>query len=413
MRTVRPKPLAPALNTLPLTPEEGFVLSRIDGRLSTRDLVALTGIEPQRIDQIVDKLASHGAVALDDDAAQAAPSGDTASLADFAAALGMDPSAFGGQPVPRRTEGAPESRSSYPPPAMAADAITVEAPVVDLEQLEAAPMELEEVHDDEPAAELEEVHDDEPSETSEASAEEDESEEAIGNQRNYRQIYETRFHTLPTDARVHAAQLATGADLLALCFDAEPRVVAAVLDNPTSGLEHARLIALHHRTSTGLEMISRHAQLVRDSLVERRLLRNPQLGEVVLTRIMTPKNVFQTYKIAIDREIPELTRVKSRGTLRKKFQTSPSEDRADLVMRTEGRCLALLTGCTFDARTTSILCGKTFNSVLFIQNLAKFSATPPPLLAHLMKQPFVRKMAPLKKLLLQHPNMPGDVKRQH
>jgi hypothetical protein len=51
--------------------------------------------------------------------------------------------------------------------------------------------------------------------------------------------------------------------------------------------------------------------------------------------------------------------------------------------------------------------------VLFIQNLAKFSATPPALLAHLMKQPFVRKNIPLKRLLLQHPNMPGDVKRQN
>ena len=36
---------------------------------------------------------------------------------------------------------------------------------------------------------------------------------------------------------------------------------------------------------------------------------------------------------------------------------------------------------------------------------------PPALLAHVAKQPFVRKIPPLRKLLLQHPNMPGDVKR--
>ncbi|MEA2747867.1 MAG: hypothetical protein QOI41_2010, partial [Myxococcales bacterium] len=75
--------------------------------------------------------------------------------------------------------------------------------------------------------------------------------------------------------------------------------------------------------------------------------------------------------------------------------------------------LIYMTGCAFDAKMTGILCGRPYNSVLFIQNLAKFSATPPALLAHLMKQPFVRKHAPLKKILLQHPNMPGDVKRQH
>jgi hypothetical protein len=73
----------------------------------------------------------------------------------------------------------------------------------------------------------------------------------------------------------------------------------------------------------------------------------------------------------------------------------------------------MMTGCTFDAKMTGILCGRPYNSVLFIQNLAKFSATPPALLAHLMKQPFVRKNIPLKRLLLQHPNMPGDVKRQN
>jgi hypothetical protein len=99
--------------------------------------------------------------------------------------------------------------------------------------------------------------------------------------------------------------------------------------------------------------------------------------------------------------------------MRKKYQNAPSEERADLVQRTEGRCLIYMTGCAFDAKMTSILCGRPYNSVLFIQNLAKFSATPPALLAHLMKQAFVRKHAPLKKMILQHPNCPGDVKRQH
>jgi hypothetical protein len=172
-----------------------------------------------------------------------------------------------------------------------------------------------------------------------------------------------------------------------------------------------RLIAFHHRTGTGLEMVTRRQDFLKDMLVERRLLRNPQAGDTVLSRIFASKRVFQTYKIAIDRDVPELTRAKGRGNLRQKFQSAPSEERADLVLRTEGRCLIIMTGCTFDAKTTQILCGKQYNSVLFIQNLAKFSATPPALLAHLVKQPFVRKLPPLKKLLLQHPNMPGDAKR--
>jgi hypothetical protein len=164
----------------------------------------------------------------------------------------------------------------------------------------------------------------------------------------------------------------------------------------TFGLEHARLIALHHRTEAGLEILSRNMQLLRDALVERRLLRNPQCGETVFTRITSPKNIFQTYKIAIDRDVPELTRVRSRGHLRTKFHAAPHADRADLVIRTEARCLVLLTGCPFDAKTTSILCGRTHASVLFVQNVAKFPAAPPQLLAHLVKLPFVRKIAPLR-----------------
>ena len=439
MKTFRPKPLRASLGGLSLTPEEGVVLSRIDGRLTVKDLVALTGLESARVEQIVTKLATQGAVALEPaDASGPLPATEssrslesspslggrppessrsvtaathtlpddegTASLADFAAALGMDPSAFAAAEAPPVVE-APvaaervESRSNYPPPAVAEESQPQIAAAAN-----AAP-ELEEIVEPEPTPAPEEA----------ASAEEvpdDDSEEVKANERHSRQIYETRWHPQPTDARVDGAHKAQGPDLLALCFDPDPRVIAAVLQNHTSGLEHVRLIAFHHRTTTGLEMISRRTEFLRDLLVERRLLRNPQCGDIVLGRIMSSKRVFPTYKIAIDREVPELTRVKARGFLRQKFQTAPPEERSDLVIRTEGRCLILMTGCTFDARTTQILCGRPYNSVLFIQNLAKFSATPPALLAHLMKQPFVRKNQPLRKLLLQHPNMPGDVKRQ-
>ncbi|MCL2724351.1 MAG: hypothetical protein FWD69_07935 [Polyangiaceae bacterium] len=389
MKTVRPKPLSPPLHTPALTPEEGFVLSRIDGRISMHDLVAITGIDEERVEEIVNKLALQGAVAIDVD-----DTSDTASLADFAMALGMDASASG-EPTKASTDEPKEYRSNYPPPVMTRDEDEVAA-------------ESERFVD---ASVMAETAIDESALESDAGDAEDSS-DVKTNIRNYRNIYATRFRMLSTDERVSAARTSTITDLFALCFDPEPRVVSAVLENASFGLDHARLIALHHRTSTGLEMVSRNAQILRDALVERRLLRNPQCGETVLTRIITPKNVFQTYKIAIDRDVPELTRVKSRGHLRKKFTTASPADRADFVIRTEGRCLALLSGCTFDAKTTAILCGRTHASVLFVQNIAKFPAAPPQLLAHLVKQPFVRKIAPLRKMLLQHPNMPGEVKRQ-
>ncbi|MCA9587526.1 MAG: hypothetical protein KC657_19500, partial [Myxococcales bacterium] len=232
------------------------------------------------------------------------------------------------------------------------------------------------------------------------------------NERNYREIYATKFHGMTADARIAAAKTASGSDLIALCFDADPRVIHAVLENHTSGLEHARWIAQQHRTKTGIEMVSRRSEFLRDALVERRLLRNPQCGDVTIGRILSPKRIGATYKIAIDRDIPELTRIKSRAALRKKWQSSPPEDRAELVLRTDGRCLTLLIGCAFDAKSTQLICAKQVVSVLLVTNFCKFPATPPAILAHLIKQPFVRKNPGLRKMLLQHPNMPGEVKRQ-
>lgn len=429
MKTVRPKPLGAAPPHL--TPEEDFVLARIDGHLTVRDLVALTGMEEPRVEQIVSKLASEGAVAIERADASSGylpdvgsgplpDDGETTSLADFAAALGMDPSAFAaGDKKQRAAVEAPvpdarrDARSNHPPPATTEEAI----PAVLTEV--AAEDELIELGpgDEAPADELIELGpgDEVPNETDEeaAAADAEEDEEAvILKEQDYRKLYEAQFHPLPVDARVGLAKTAHGAELLALCLDGDSRVIAAILENPSTGLAHVRLIAFHHRTGVGLEMITRRQEFLRDLLVERRLLRNPMAGDTVLGRVMASKRLFATYKIAIDRDVPELTRQKSRGFLRKKYQSAPSEERADLVLRTEGRCLIYMTGCAFDAKMTQILCGKPYNSILFIQNLAKFSATPPGLLAHLMKQPFVRKHAPLKKLLLQHPNMPGEVKRQ-
>lgn len=460
MKLVRPKNLGAATSKLPLTPEEGFVLSRIDGKISVNDLVQLTGLAPERVEQIVTKLETHGAVAVESaeppparpstkmQATRAVPlpraeefGPGTTSLEDFAAALGLSGETPAPAPAaeppkapnpPAPVEAKPETTSleefaaalglrfdaSAPPKAEAApepEGAPRPEPVDSTSKAPPRSAELEEVREEAipeadaaPTEETPAAEEDEPPKEEILAAEAS----AVERERNYRQLYETKWHTMPVDARVGGAKKASGADLFALCLDPDPRVISAVIENPQVGLDHVRMIAFHHRTTTGIEILARRAEWLRDLLVERRLLRNPQVGDIVLGKIMAQKRIGQTYRICIDREVPELTRVKSRGHLRKKWQTAQPEDRAELVIRTEARCLTLLTGCTFDARTTQILCGRPYNSVLFIQNLAKFAATPPALLAHLFKQPFVRKIAPLKKLLLQHPNMPGEVKRQ-
>src|SRR5262245_17231738 len=83
---------------LRLTLEERFLMDRIDGQLSVSELGSITGIEEARAEQIVSRLAFEGAVDLGPEPkVQTIPElddGGTTSMADFAAVLGMDPSAF-------------------------------------------------------------------------------------------------------------------------------------------------------------------------------------------------------------------------------------------------------------------------------------------------------------------------------
>lgn len=407
-------------------------MAQIDGQRSVDELVGVTGMAPSQLERIVSKLAFDGAVELTEPPLAAAELEEgTTSLADFAAVLGMDPSSFSDAPAAPAPAAEPAPRPRIrkvvrrPAPETVAQAVAAEAEAStvaydgahvateDATLETRAPDEertLEERAPSSPDLELELDLDTKTIGGDEAAEKDDEAAHAIA-ERNYRQLYESRWHALPVDQRIAGAKTAHGPDLLALCFDADARVVSAILENMTTGLDHVRLIAFHHRTTTGLEAMSRRQDWLRDALVERRLLRNPMIGEIVLGRVMNPKRLFPTYKVAIDRDIPELTRIKCRGLIRTKWGNATPEERSDLLLRTEGRCLILMTGCTFDAKTTAILCGRPTNSAMFVQCVAKFAASPPALLAHLLKQPFVRKNVTLKKLLLQHPNLPGDVKR--
>mgnify|MGYP003594678912 CR=1 FL=1 len=346
MRRVRPQgPID--FTRLALTPEEGFVLSRVDGPTTTRDLVALTGLDEARIDAIVDKLSELGVVDSEPNASVAPP---------------------------RRTSELPEAEE-------ATDEPVPDAPTED--------------------------------ELLEASSDEDEADPAGAEaaERNYRQIYEWTFREMSTDERVVHAERAQGPDLFALCLDPDPRVIFALLKNATFGLDHARYVVLWHRTPQGLDHVARDVAFLRDRQVERRLLRNPQISEPLLLKLLSPKRLVDVYKTCIDREIQERTRQKARSVLHRRWASAAPEERVELLLSTEARCLTLLTGCTIDARSVQILCGRSSFTTMFITSMARFSAAPPALLAHLSKLPLVRKNPQLRRMLQAHKNMPGDAKR--
>jgi len=78
-----------------------------------------------------------------------------------------------------------------------------------------------------------------------------------------------------------------------------------------------------------------------------------------------------------------------------------------VIVKTDGRCLPLLSTVPLDGRTLAQLCARSYTSPLLVQHLARWGATPTALLAHLLRQPLVRQQKPLRVLVLQHPNAPS------
>src|SRR5690554_6503556 len=74
-----------------------------------------------------------------------------------------------------------------------------------------------------------------------------------------RRLFETMLRELPREQRILMARTVVEAPLEALCFDPDPGVIAAVLENPTTGFVHARLVAMHHRNPVGLAALARKA----------------------------------------------------------------------------------------------------------------------------------------------------------
>lgn len=225
-----------------------------------------------------------------------------------------------------------------------------------------------------------------------------------------RQLFETRLHPLPREQRIELARTVSDERLEALCFDPDPGTVAGVLDNPASGLEHARLVATHHRNPLGLEALGRRPALAQDPQVQRMLLRNPQAGEALLRRLLSTKRLFDLHPFTVSREITERARRLVREALRQAFHRAEADERVRLILTTEGRCLAGLIGLPLGAKAAGLLCAAPLSSSLLVQNLAQWSPTPPNVIEHLLRQPLVQRAPHLRQALLRHPNCPTRLK---
>jgi hypothetical protein len=220
----------------------------------------------------------------------------------------------------------------------------------------------------------------------------------------HRARFEALLRGRGADARVALAHAAEDPDLSALCFDPLPEVIQALLENPRMAGLHARLVAAHHRTSAGLEALVGRTAFAHDDGVRRALLRNPILPPALYRRLWSNRRLQEQFLVATSKEAPEQTRTMAREVLRTTFTQRQGEERAELIVNTEGRCLALLPTATLDGQATAILCRRTYSSTLFIQNLARWSACPPQLIAHLRRQDLVKRNTVLRQALERHPN---------
>jgi hypothetical protein len=318
---------------LPLDPQQGYLLSRLDGNLDVPTLAALMNLNEGQVIHMLGHLVQLGAVLPEKPPEPAVPQQEVPPA----------------EPVLEPAEDKDES---------------------------AGPEEPDEV----------------------------ESPLAAARAATHRQLFEQHLHALPLDQRVAQAQVAVEPELSAWCFDPTPEIIRALLENPRLGGLHARLIALHHRTVAGLEALGARPAFTNDAGVRRALLQNPLLPPGLYRRLWSGKRLLEQYLIATSRESPEQTRSMAREILRASFSQRGAEERVELILTTEGRCLVNLVGLTIDGHTTALLCRRTYVSTLLIQNLGRWSAAPPQLIAHLRRQDVVRRNASLRQLLERHPN---------
>ena len=311
-------------SSVDLTPEDAFVLSRLDGATDTDQLAQLSGLAPADVDRLLERLVQEGLV-------EGRP---TAS------------SPVSATPAPSAATPSPET----PPPASDAAHAT------------------------------------------------------------HRELFERTLHSLEPDARAALAATATEPQLSALCFDPVPEVVTRVLENAHAGLAHARLIAAWHPNPVGLEALGRRGDLFRDGEVQRLLLRNNQTPTHLVRQLLTHRRLHDVYNVAQSHEAAERHRTTAREVLRTRFAAATPEERVELILTTEGRVLATLSGLSLDGKSAALLCARTLSSTLLLENLARWPATPPNLVAHLLQQPLVRRMPNLQAAFKRHPNCPARPK---
>jgi hypothetical protein len=226
---------------------------------------------------------------------------------------------------------------------------------------------------------------------------------------SHRALFESKLHQLTADIRESMAIQVGEPELSALCFDPVSRVIRRLVDNPRFALAHARLVAAHHGNASGLDAIGARGVFIGDAEVQRMLLRNPQTPLHLLRRILGRRRALEIWNVCQSHDVTDRNKSTARECLRTRFATCSSEEKVELVLKSEGRALTALSGLPLDAKSVGLLCKQTYASTILVRNIAQWGPAPPPLLAHLLKQTLVRQNSQLRTLIKRHPNCPSSM----
>ncbi|MDA8020022.1 MAG: hypothetical protein MPN21_21485 [Thermoanaerobaculia bacterium] len=375
------------LSELDLDAQEGFVLSRLDGSTSVEDLTFLTGLPEERISGILERLVLLGTVAQ---RAESKVAGASSREPDVEFDFDLEEIDLDGVGMSQEEFEVEVSVPVHDLQPAVAEGVDVEPAVVGVDP-------TVEESDEEDAA----VRD------NPGAAVDLGEEQGAEHDGNWRALFERELKPLEVDHRVEMARKAGDARLHAFCYDPSPRVISALLENQRFGLEHARRVAAHHRTGGGLDALGRRQQFVRDRQVQRNLFRNSATPQALLLRIFQAYRLAEIFRLTAGREATDRVRTVAKKQFRTKFPQSSAEERVQLILKTEGRCLPQLVGVALGGRAAALLCRRPLASTLLIRNLARWPSTPPPVLEHLMRQPAVRRSPVLKNEVLRHPNAPS------
>jgi len=337
------------VTALDLSEDEGFVISRIDGKASFRELRIMTGFSSERLDYVMQKLIKADVI----HAPESRESRGREKKENHSCQMNIKSNS---QEENRTTSGAISRSGSQ----SSGDNQVV------IEQKET---------------------------------------------RNYHLLFEHKFHPLDNDEREKLARTVTGNDLCALCFDPDYKVIRALFENLTFGLTHARLIAAHHRNPAGLDRLAENMNFMRDEAIQRFLLRNVQTSQLLLHKLTVNKQLLQIYQMIVSVDVIQRVKQSLHKILRSRFQSASGDEAAALIFKTEGRCLTMLTGVPLNGKTIALLCSHSYTSMLLVQNLARWASTPPKVLVSLFRQPMISRSPHIRNMILQHPNCPSQLRQ--